>query len=84
MYLIYGGTKPIFEGYIDAYMAGDLDGRKSISGYLFTFAGGAVLWQYRLQKYVTLSTIEAEYIATTEAEKKMLWLKGFIQELGLK
>ena len=29
-------------GYTDADMAGDFDNRKSTSGYLFTFARGAV------------------------------------------
>ena len=29
------------------------------------------------------STTEAEYIAATEAGKEMVWLKQFLQELGL-
>ena len=40
----FGDSKPILEGYVDANWVGDLDGRKSTSGYLFTFAGGAVSW----------------------------------------
>ncbi|CAA0817270.1 cysteine-rich RLK (RECEPTOR-like protein kinase) 8 [Striga hermonthica] len=65
-------------------MAGDLDSRKSTSGFVFTFAGGAVSWQSKLQKSVALSTTEAEYIAMTEAGKEMLWLKRFLQQLGMK
>ena len=65
--LTFGDSKPILEGYVDADWAGDLDGRKSTSGYLFTFAGGVVSWQTRLQKCVALSTTEAEYIAPNEA-----------------
>ncbi|KAM2983821.1 hypothetical protein FF2_009695 [Malus domestica] len=84
MCLCFSGSKPILEGFTDANMGGDLDGRKSMSGYLFTFAGGAVSWQSKLQKCVALSTTEAEYIAATEACKELLWLKGFLQELGLK
>ena len=80
----FGDSKPILEGYVDANWAGDLDSRKSTSGYLFTFAGGAVSWQSRLQKCVALSTIEAKYIVANEASKEMLWLKRFLQELGLK
>ena len=30
-----------------------------------------------------MSTTEAEYIAATEAAKEMLWIKRFVQELGL-
>ena len=70
-------------GYTDADMAGDVDSRKSTSGYLITFAGGAVAWQSRLQKCVALSTTEAEFIAATEACKELLWMKKFIQELGI-
>ena len=70
--MIFGCSVPVLEGYIDADMAGDLDGRKSTSRYLFTFAGGAISWQSKLQKCVVLSTIEAEYIAVNEASKEML------------
>ena len=82
--LTFGDSKPIWEGYLDANWAGDLDGRKSTSGYSFTFAGGVVSWQSRLQKCVVLSTTEVEYIAANEVGKEMLWLKRFLQELGLK
>ena len=82
--LKFGDSKPILEGYVDADWAGDLDGRKSTSGYLFTFAGGFVSWQSRLQKCVALSTTEVECIAANEAGKEMLSLKRFLQELGLK
>ena len=71
------------KGYTDADMACDLDNRKSTTGYFFTFSGGAISWQSKLQKCVTLSTTEAEYIAATEAGKEMVWLKQFLQELGL-
>ena len=37
-----------------------------------------------MQKCVALSTTEAKYIAANEAGKEMLWLKWFLQELGLK
>ena len=81
--LTFGEEKPALMGYTDADMAGDLDERKSTSGYLFTFSGGAISWQSRLQKCVSLSTTEAEYVAATEAGKEMLWLKRFFQELGV-
>ena len=81
--LCYGGGKPILEGFTDADMAGDVDSRKSTSGYVFTFSRGAISWQSKLQKCVALSTTEAEYIAAVEASKEMLWLKRFLRELGL-
>ena len=52
----FGIGQPLLVGYTDADMAGDVDTRKSTSGYLITFAGGAVAWQSRLQKCIALST----------------------------
>ena len=69
MCLTFGDSKLVLEGYVDADWAGDLDGRKSTSRYLFTFARGAVSWQSRLQKCVALSTTKAEYIAANNAGK---------------
>jgi transposase InsO family protein len=81
--LCFGNGKQVLDGFTDADMAGDIDSRKSTSGYLITYSGGAVSWQSRLQKCVALSTTEAEYIAITEAAKELLWMKKFLQELGL-
>ncbi|GJT60916.1 hypothetical protein Tco_1004449 [Tanacetum coccineum] len=80
----FGNGKPMLVSYTDLNLAGNKDNMKSTSGYLMTFAGGAVSWQSRLQKCVALSTTEAEYVAATEACKELLWLKRFLQELGFK
>ena len=58
-------------------MAGDLDGRKSTSGYLFTFVGGAISWQSKLQKCAALSTTKGENITAIEADKEILRMKIF-------
>ena len=70
--LCFGSSEPVLVAYTDADMAGDVDNRKSISGYLITYAGGAVSWQSKLQKCVALSTTETEFIAATEASKELL------------
>ncbi|CAL1380337.1 unnamed protein product [Linum trigynum] len=82
MILCFGDGEPVLVGYTDADMAGDVDSRRSTSGYLITLSGGAISWQSRLQKCVALSTTEAEYIATTKACKEMIWMKKFLKELG--
>ncbi|CAN0919974.1 Retrovirus-related Pol polyprotein from transposon TNT 1-94 [Linum grandiflorum] len=82
--LCFDNGKAMLDGYTDANMAGDVDSRKSTSGYMMTFAGAAVSWQSRLQKCVALLTTEAEYIAMTEDCKEVIWLKKFLQELGIK
>ncbi|KAI5428721.1 hypothetical protein KIW84_033639 [Lathyrus oleraceus] len=60
----------------------DIDSRNFTLGYMIKFSGGAVAWKSRLQKCVTLSTTEVAFISITEACKKLLWLKKFLQELG--
>ena len=82
--LSFGKGKPVLEGYTNADMASDLDGRKSTSGYLFTFAWGVISWQSKLQICVALSTTEAKYIAATEVGKEIVWIKAFFKELGLR
>ena len=42
--LSFGELEPFLEGYTNFDMVGDLDCRKSISEYLFTFVGGAISW----------------------------------------
>ena len=81
--LCFGTNKPVLVGCTDTDMVGDVDSRKSISSYLISFSGGAVSWQSRLQKCVALSTTKAEYIAITEASNELLWMKKFLQKLGL-
>lgn len=73
----------VLEGFTDVDMAGDIDNKRSTSGYLITFVGGAVSWHYKLHKCVALSITKDEHITTTEAMKEMLWLKSFIQEMNL-
>jgi hypothetical protein len=43
-------------GYVDSNFAGDLDKRRSTSGYVFSLAGGAISWMSKLQNIVALST----------------------------
>ena len=71
-------------GYVDSDYAQDLDRRRSTTGYVFTLAGGCISWRSTLQKCVTLSTTEAEYVAAAEAAKETIWLNQLVTELGLK
>jgi hypothetical protein len=71
------------QGFTDADWQGDLDARKSTSGYLFTLAGGAISWRSKKQDSVALSSMEAEYIAASEAVKEAVWLKDFLSTLKI-
>ncbi|KAG8485167.1 hypothetical protein CXB51_021347 [Gossypium anomalum] len=80
--LQFGRTRDRVIGHIDADFAGDLDRRRSLTGYVFTIRGYAISWKATLQTTVALSTIEAEYMAITEACKEAIWLKGLFSELN--
>eukprot|EP00253_Pinus_taeda_P019928 PITA_19928 len=69
-------------GYVDSDFAGDLDKRRSTSGYVFTLAGGAISSMSKLQNIVALPTTEAEYIVASHACKEAIWLKGLSGEFG--
>ena len=58
--------------YVDSDYVGDLDKRRSTTGYIFTLFGGHVSWKPQLQSIMVLSTTEAEYIAATKAMKEAL------------
>ena len=70
-------------GYVDSDYAGDLDKRRSTTGYVFTLTRAPVCWRCTLQSTVALSTTEAEYMAVTEAVKEAIWLRGLLEELGI-
>ncbi|KAH9751503.1 hypothetical protein KPL71_014323 [Citrus sinensis] len=79
--LCYGGSEFTVKGYVDSDFAGDLDKRKSTTGYVFTLAGAAVSWVSKLQTVVALSTIEAEYMAATQVCKEAIWIQRLLEEL---
>ncbi|KAH9782976.1 hypothetical protein KPL71_009140 [Citrus sinensis] len=82
--LCYGGSEFTVRGYVDSDFAGDLDKRKSTTGYVFTLAGATVSWVSKLQTVVALSTTEAEYMAATQACKEAIWIQRLLEELGHK
>jgi len=63
-------------GYVDSDYAGDLDKRRSTTGYVLTFFKALVSWRSILQSTVALYTIEAEYMTMTEVMKEAIWLQG--------
>jgi len=82
MHLSFKRSNLTLQGFSDADLGGDLDGRKSTTGYIFTLGGTAISWKSKLQGRVSLSTTEAEYIAISETAKEMIWLKNLLKELG--
>nr|GEZ21827.1 hypothetical protein [Tanacetum cinerariifolium] len=69
-------------GFVSDY-AKNSDKSRSITGYAFLVQGCVVSWKATLQHVVSLSTIEAKYMALTEAVKEAIWLRGLLKELGV-
>ena len=70
-------------GYADADWAGDLQDRKSTSGYVFFLNGAPVSYCSKKQLSVALSTAEAEYMAASLAAQETMWLRCLLQEMGV-
>ena len=71
-------------GYSDSDWAGDLDDRKSTSGYMFKLCGAPISWRSKKQTSLALSTAEAEYIALSGATQEAVWLRQLTSELRFK
>src|ERR1700759_2170227 len=86
MRLTYRGDKYdpecIFTAFTDSDHAGNADNGRSTSGYLLCIGGGAVSWSSRLQSLVAQSTTEAEYIASVDAGREMVWMRHLLSEFG--
>ena len=68
-------------GYSDADWGGDIDDRKSTSGYLYLMSGAPVSWRSKKQSCITLSTAEAEYMSLTSAAQEVICLVCLLVEL---
>ncbi|GKB62977.1 hypothetical protein Tco_0919163 [Tanacetum coccineum] len=64
-------------------LTGLLDDTKSQTGYVFVLNGGAVVWKSSKQSTTAQHATEAEYIAASEAAKEAVWIRKFIDELGV-
>ncbi|XP_065092045.1 uncharacterized protein LOC135712886 [Ochlerotatus camptorhynchus] len=69
-------------GYSDADWAGDVGTRRSTTGFVFHYAGGAVSWASRRQSCVTLSSMESEYVVLSDASQELIWLRSLLKDMG--
>ncbi|CAM8915543.1 unnamed protein product [Rhodiola kirilowii] len=80
--IMYSHTEEFcLTGYTDSDWAGDVETRKSTSGYAFYLGDGVVSWSSKKQQVVALSTAEAEYIAVTTAACQAVWLRRILEDL---
>jgi len=69
-------------GFVDSDYAGDVDDRKSTSGFVFMLGGGAIAWASKKQPIVTLSTTEAEFVSAAFGACEAIWLRNVLEEIG--
>ena len=79
--IVYSRPAREATAFSDADWAGDLDSRRSRTGYVVMLNNGAIAWRSSLQQTVALSTTESEYMALTEATKEVQWMRSFLKEL---
>ena len=72
----------IIEAWSDSDFAGDRDTRKSVTAWEIYVNGVLVSYKSRLQKTVTLSSCEAEYVALCETCQEILHIRQIIKTMG--
>jgi hypothetical protein len=68
-------------GYTDADWEGDLDERKSTSGYVFLLNNGVISWSSKKHSCISLSTMEAEFVAFSAAVQVIARQQSLIQKI---
>ncbi|MCO5571598.1 hypothetical protein L7F22_025344 [Adiantum nelumboides] len=69
-------------GFCDSDWAGDIDGRRSVTGYCFSLGSGVISWISKKQHIVALSFTEAEYKAACFASCEAFWLRRLLGDIG--
>ena len=67
---------------MDVAYADNLSKQRSTTGYVFTYSGGAVVYQSKMQLLAALSSTEAEFIAAVTAAKTAKYIRSVLCKLG--
>ncbi|KAL4563757.1 hypothetical protein LXL04_027802 [Taraxacum kok-saghyz] len=78
------GGKGKLEVFTDSDFDGDWNDVKSTSGYLVLWDGAAIAWSSKKQSIVALSSTEAEYVVAAACACQVIWIRGVLEELGMK
>jgi hypothetical protein len=70
----------ILSGMADSDFASDQDDCKSVSGYAFVLAHGALSWSAKRQTTVAQSTTESEYYGYNYAAREAVWLREMMSQ----
>ena len=70
--------------YVDADLGGDAGTKRSTTDFVIFMGSAPITWYSKLQHCVVLSTAESEYYSLNECALKCMWLRTFLNELGIK
>ena len=73
---------PILAGFVDAAHANELRKRRSTTGLVFSFCGGAIVYNLKTQSLTEGSSTEAEFIAAHLATKIVKYIQMVLKKLG--
>ncbi len=65
--------------FVDTNYVGDLNGWKSMMGYIFIFGNGPISWNNKKQGCVAMSSMKAESLS--EVASKTIWLGKLFNEI---
>lgn len=69
--------------YLYAKWKSCLDDRKSTNGGTFYLGDNLVEWNSKKQESISISIVEAKYIATIMCYTKVLWMNKMVKDLGI-
>jgi hypothetical protein len=69
-------------GFVDAAHTTDVKTRHSVTGWFFTFAGGAVVCKSKLQTTVATRSTELEFLTAVHAAKMAKYRRSVLSDLG--
>ena len=75
-------SKKELTGAVDVDNGGCRMTRRSTTGWVFTWNGGAISWTSKRQPTVFSSTADSEYVAVAAATREALWLRMLMADLG--
>ena len=71
-------TNDVIAGYSDTNWVGNTNDRKSTSGGCFYVGNNLVPWMNKKQNFISLSTVEVEYIAVNSCCTQLLWIQKLL------
>lgn len=67
---------------VHADWGGDMETRRSTSGFIIAVNGALIYWRSKRQSLVTLSSGEAEYVALSSCSREVSWIRKKFWEMA--